>query len=119
MSAPLDKRGMLDHIGRTRNVMSGFPVTAKEYIESEASNQVIVWATSQTIFRDDVKDDGISQQEWVYQGEYVFMLTMDETGEKITRTIEFLDSKATDRGLRPLMKRANENRDKRLATEGK
>jgi hypothetical protein len=111
----LDKQGMNSHLKDIRNILAGFPVTAKEYVENESSNQVTVWATSQTIFRDDVKDDGISQKEWVYEGEYIFMLWMDETGEKITRVVEFLDSKATDDKLRPLMKRARENRKKRTA----
>ncbi|KAL9083962.1 MAG: hypothetical protein Q9165_008305 [Trypethelium subeluteriae] len=119
MTSQLDKQAMLGHIGRLRNVLSGFPVTVKEYIESEGSNQVTVWATAQPSFRDDVKDNEIPQQDWVYQGEYVFMLTMDETGEKITRTVEFLDSKATDGELGPLMRRANENRENRLAAGGK
>lgn len=116
---PFDKQGMLDHIGHLRNIMTGFPVTAKEYIESESGNQVTVWATSQTIFRDDVRDDGISKKEWEYEGEYIFLLSMDETGEKIVRTVEFLDSKGTVDKLGALMKRANENREKRLVAEGK
>lgn len=36
------------------------------------------------------------------------MLWMDETGDKIVSNVEFLDSKATGYGLRPLLKRANE-----------
>jgi len=99
--------------------MTGFPVTGKEYIESESANQVTVWATSRTIFRDDVKDDGIGEEEWVYEGEYIFMLWMDESGEKIVRTVEFLDSKGTVEKLGALMKRANDNRDKRAVGEGK
>lgn len=116
---PFDKRGMLEHLDRLRDVMTGFPVTAKEYIESESGNQVTVWATSQTIFREDVKDEGISPEEWVYEGEYIFLLSMDETGEKIVRTVEFLDSKGTDDKLRALMKRARENGEKKLAAERK
>ena len=116
---PFDKQGKLQHITRLRSIMTGFPVTAKEYIESESSNRVTVWATSQTKFRDDVKDDGISQQQWVYEGEYIFIFTMDETGEKIVRTIEFLDSKKTTDELYALTKRARENRDNRLAAERK
>jgi hypothetical protein len=55
----------------------------------------------------------------VYEGEYILILSMDKTGEKIIRTIEFLDSKRTDDKLRPLMQRANKNRANRLAAEGK
>jgi len=116
---PFNKQGFLEHSTRLRSVMTGFPVTGKEYIESESANQVTVWATSRTIFRDDVKDDGIGEEEWVYEGEYIFMLWMDESGEKIVRTVEFLDSKGTVEKLGALMKRANDNRDKRAVGEGK
>lgn len=90
--------------------MTGFPVFAKEYIDSESSNSVTVWATSRTIFREDAKDTSIAN--WDYEGEYIFLFTFDASGEKIVRTIEFLDSKVTADGLMVLMKRARENRAK-------
>lgn len=40
------------------------------------------------------------------------MLTMDETGEKITKANEFLDSKGTDLKLWPLVTRALGNLQK-------
>jgi hypothetical protein len=112
---PFDKPGMLEYSSRLRNIMSGFPVVAKEYIESD--NGVTVWATSHAIFHDHVKDDGISAQQWEYEGEYVIILTMDATGERIVRTIEFLDSKGTADKLMPLIKRANENRERKSTAE--
>ncbi|KAK9310979.1 hypothetical protein V1522DRAFT_432606 [Lipomyces starkeyi] len=90
--------------------MTGFPVTAKEYFDSESSNSVTVWATSRAVFRDDVKDASIP--DWVYEGEYVFIFTFASTGEKIVRTVEFLDSKATADKLMVMMKRARENKDR-------
>ena len=96
--------------------MTGFPVTAKEYTESESCNQVTVWATSKAIFRDDVKDD---EEEWEYEGEYVFMFWMDGSGERIERTVEFLDSLGTRERLMKLMRRAEENRERRVGREGK
>jgi hypothetical protein len=111
---PFDKPGFLAYSGSLHEIMTGFPVYAKEYIESENENQVTVWTTSKTEFREDVKDDGILAEEWVYEGEYVFMFWMDESGQKIIRTVEFLDSEGTNKVLRPLMKRAKENRAKRL-----
>jgi hypothetical protein len=113
-----DKQGFLEHIGHLSHIMTGFPVTGKQYIETASPNGVTVWATGQAKFRDDVKDDGIPEEEWEYTGEYVFMLSMDEAGEKVVRTVEFLDSKATDEKLRPLMKRARQNRERRLEPEG-
>lgn len=85
--------------------MSGFPVVAKEYLESESGNSVVVWATSKTQFRDAAKRD---EEDWDYEGEYVFFLKMDTSGERIVRVVEILDSLKTDRDLRPLMRRARE-----------
>ncbi|KLJ07302.1 hypothetical protein EMPG_17206 [Blastomyces silverae] len=91
-----------------------FPVTVKEYMESESSNQVTVWASSRAMFRDEVKDDGVSEAEWAYEGEYVFLLWMDETGEKLVKSVEFLDSQKTVK-LLELMQRAAANKAKKNA----
>lgn len=72
---------------------------------------MVVWATSETKFFDAVKDSGLSDEEWIYRGEYMFILSMDESQEKIKRVVEFLDSKATER-LRGLIKRAKDNKQK-------
>lgn len=107
---PFTKQEFIDYSGRLRRIMTGFPVYGNEYIESDVANQVTVWATSRTQFREEVMDidESKGKGEWDFEGEYVFMFWMDESGEKIRRTVEFLDSKGTEYGLRPLMKRANE-----------
>lgn len=101
----LTKESFLEHNQNMRKIMSGFPVHGKEYIESEVANTVVVWATSRTEFKDEVQREG---EDWDYEGEYVFMLEMDATGEKIVRCVEFLDSLKTQNGLRPLAKKAKE-----------
>jgi hypothetical protein len=112
---PFTKAGFIAHSSTLREIMTGFPVIGKEYLECESRNQVTVWATSRTEFREDVKDgDSLAAVDWVYEGEYVFMFWMDESGEKIVRTVEFLDSEGTNKVLRPLMKRARDNREKRI-----
>ncbi|KAI9711283.1 MAG: hypothetical protein M1820_002270 [Bogoriella megaspora] len=107
--APKNKQAMLDHWVKLKEILTGFPVAIKEYVESESSNAVTVWATSQTKFREEAKDDGVAAEEWDYRGEYIFVFYMDETGGKVVRVMEFLDSKATDDKLRPLVKRARGN----------
>ncbi|KAK2777674.1 hypothetical protein FQN53_002125 [Emmonsiellopsis sp. PD_33] len=109
-----DKQGTLASIARLRSVLTRFPLTAKEYIESEGSNQVVVWATSRLVFREDLTDDG---EKWEQEGEYVFMFTLDESGEKIVRNVEFLDSIKVGE-LFGLIKRAEENKEKREAQGG-
>lgn len=81
---------------------------------------VVVWATGKPQFREEAKDyEVFSKKQWDYVGEFVFMLSMDETGEKIKRIDEFVDTKGTELKLWPLAMRALDNMGKRrLASEG-
>lgn len=113
---PLDNNAFAAHISSLTLVLRNFPVYPKEIIENERANQVVVWATSETRFHDEVMDGGIAAEEWKYRGEYIFILSMDESGERIERVVEFVDSKGTDR-LRVLMARAKKNREVRAALQ--
>ncbi|KAL4940222.1 hypothetical protein BDV06DRAFT_224276 [Aspergillus oleicola] len=108
---PFDRAGFLGHVGGLSGVMTAFPVYADEYIESADGKTVIVRATSKTQFREEVKDEGLKAEEWEYGGEYVFFFEMDESGSKIVKCIEFLDSHASVK-LLGLVKRAKENLEK-------
>jgi hypothetical protein len=108
---PQDNATFASHLSHISEVMSGFPVTAREMIDSENEKAVTIWATSNAQFLPELKDQGLTAAEWTFQGEYIFVLHMDDSGRKIKRVLEFVDSKATDR-LRALMARAKENRGK-------
>jgi len=99
------------HTSSLQNIMIGFPVTIIETIESEKGNQVVMWVTADALFREEVKDKEILEEEWKYRGEYVFMFTMDASEEKVVKVVEFLDSKKTEE-LRVLIKRAVRNKTK-------
>lgn len=73
-----------------------------------------MWATGKPQFREEVKDfEVFSKEQWEeYVGEFIFMLTMDEAGEKIIKVNEFIDSKGTDQKLWPLAARAIGNLQK-------
>ncbi|KAJ5173166.1 hypothetical protein N7492_005759 [Penicillium capsulatum] len=104
----MDATAFANHLGNLREILSGFPVYPKEIFENEALGQVTIWATSETIFHPEAKGSDPSSEEWQFRGEYIFILTMDETREKVVQIIEFLDSKATER-LRGLMATARKN----------
>ena len=108
---PKDNAAFGEHISRLREVMPKFPVIAKEVMEDERKNVAIVHAVSQAYFYDAVKDDGIPPDDWTYQGEYIFVLTMTEAGDKVEKVVEFVDSKGTER-LLGLIKRARANKEK-------
>lgn len=75
---------------------------------------VVVWATGRPQFREELKDyDEFSKAEWDYVGEFVYMLTMDETVDKIVKANEFIDSKGTDLKLWHLSIRAMTNLQKK------
>ncbi|KAF2111091.1 hypothetical protein BDV96DRAFT_603227 [Lophiotrema nucula] len=114
---PKTNEAFAAHLINLRKVLNHFPVTAKpgEIHVNPTKRQVVVWATAVPEFKDEVKG-GIENKEWEYQGEYVFMLDMDEEG-KITRIMEFLDSKATTR-LLGLMEKARENLARYSGEEG-
>ncbi|KAF2100234.1 hypothetical protein NA57DRAFT_73844 [Rhizodiscina lignyota] len=113
---PRDNAQFAAHVAGLKSVMKGFPVHAKEVFESEKEKRVVVWATSQAMFHDELKDSSFTEEEWDYRGEYIFMFHMDASGEKIEKVFEFLDSKGTER-LRKLIARARENRAKLGKTE--
>ena len=98
------------HCDGLKKFVIGIPVTPKEIFEHPSSNQVTVWATSETIFRDEVIDD---QVEWSYLGEYIFVFTLNEQGDKIERIVEFLDSNKVV-AAKTLLERAQTNLNKKF-----
>lgn len=84
-----------------------WPQTPAEMCKLTLDLVVVVWATGSPQWREEVKDYAMfTEEQWIYVGEFVFMLTMDEKGEKITKIVEFVDSKGTDNKITPLMMRA-------------
>lgn len=78
---------------------------------------VVVWCEGQPQFREELKDyEAFPKEEWDYVGEFVFMLTFNEAGDKITKVLEFLDSKGTDHRLWPLAMKATEKLPKTQQT---
>jgi hypothetical protein len=77
-------------------------------MEDEKQNRVVVWATGIVTWQEAAKDPGLTEEEWEFHGEYMFILSMDESGEKIERVVEFVDSKEAER-LWMLAMRARKN----------
>ena len=116
MGPPRDNATFAAHLATLREVLSGFPVTPQEIFDSANENTVTVWATGDAIFHEELKDDGLSAEEWKYRGEYIFIFQMDSTGRRVQRIVEFLDSKATEH-LRELMVRARGNRERLMGSK--
>lgn len=105
---PMSPKAFASHLDKLQEVLAEFPVFPKEIFDNEEKGQVTIWATSKAKFKEECKDDGLTEEEWAYEGEYIFIFTLDETKERIVDIVEFLDSKGTER-LRELMVRARKN----------
>jgi hypothetical protein len=107
MSPSMNNEQWAAHAQSLKAILSSFPVEAKEIFAQEGSNHITIWATSDARFRDDVKDEE-SGLDWSYYGEYIFVLQLNQAGDKIQRIVEFLDSKKViDLGLVRARARAN------------
>ncbi|CAH0050744.1 unnamed protein product [Clonostachys solani] len=104
MSGTRTKETFASHLKHLAGVLESFPVSIKQTWVNPSLNQVTVWAVSETKFHEHVKDND-DEEEWKFHGEYIFILDMDETGQKVKHVFEFLDSKATE-NLRLLAARA-------------
>jgi hypothetical protein len=111
-----NKTEIAELISALHGVMRGFSVSIKEAIDSESSNKVVIWATSEALFREEAKDAGAPEEAWKYTGEYVLIFTTDDSGERITRLVEFVDTKGTDR-MMELVVRAMKNMEERKKDE--
>lgn len=105
---PLDNATYQASLLRFKDIISGFEITNKEVMEDDKQNRIMIWASARTIWYPAAKDPGITEEEWDFRTEYVFILSMDESQEKIVKVVEFVDSKATEQ-WRQLVARAMEN----------
>jgi len=101
------RAAFLAHIQSLQVAMHGFPVYPKAWVEDPGQNAVWCWADSRTMWKDEAMDGG--KEEWVYEGEYVFMLYFDESGEKIVKVVEMLDSWGSKEKMFALWDRAKAN----------
>ncbi|KAF4499964.1 hypothetical protein FAGAP_3846 [Fusarium agapanthi] len=90
----MDRHGLIARLNQVREAMSSFPVTIKQMWPNPSLRQVLVWTKSETNFQRQLRDS--DDEEWTKRREYMFLMAMDETGEKITDVLELVDSKATE-----------------------
>jgi len=94
---PFSREAFAEHINKLSEVLSKFPVVPTQIWVNEADRQVTMWCTGEATFRDEVRDDGLCEEEWLYHGEYIFILEMNDSGDKVESIVEFLDSKESER----------------------
>ncbi|KAH6685792.1 hypothetical protein F5X68DRAFT_276570 [Plectosphaerella plurivora] len=90
----LGRDKFLGHFGSLRPIVDKFDVTILETWPNEAGRTVTLRATNAPHFKDSIKRPEDADDEWTFLGEYLFVFTMDESGEKIVKALEFVDSAA-------------------------
>ncbi|KAH7259227.1 uncharacterized protein BKA55DRAFT_562235, partial [Fusarium redolens] len=95
LPGPMDRHGLIARLQHVGEVMSSFTVTIKQTWPNPSLRQVLVWAGSESNFHRHLRDSD-DDEEWTKRGEYMFLMTTDESGERIMDVLEFVDSKATE-----------------------
>jgi hypothetical protein len=113
---PMDYDTWATRIGNVRALLKAYPVTIKTMIDcGDAENKVVIHATGQAQFKDEVMDDGMPKEEWVNNGEYMVIFTLN-ADMKLDAILEFTDSKSVDR-FAELMQRAGGNLRKKMGKQ--
>ena len=89
----LDRDACISRVSAIKEVMSTFPVTIINSWPNPSLRQILVWAKSEAHFHEQLKDGDTN--EWDLKGEYMFLMTTDESGMTVEHILEFVDSKAT------------------------
>jgi ketosteroid isomerase-like protein len=110
---PMDFETWVTRMGGVCALLKAYPITVTTLIDcGDAENKVVIHATAQAQFKDEVKDDGMTKEEWVNNGEYIVIFTMNADA-KLDAVLEFTDSKAVDRFV-GLMQKAGGNMRKKM-----
>jgi ketosteroid isomerase-like protein len=95
-------------LDQTRTTLRAYDITIKTTIDcGDAENKVVFWTTGKAHFKDELMDDGLSEDEWQYTGEYMTVFTFSDGG-KVEALFEFIDSKGFEK-VSPLIQRARKN----------
>jgi hypothetical protein len=113
---PMDYATWATRMGKVGSLLKAYPITVTKMIDcGDAENKVVIHATGQAQFKDEVMDNGMPKEEWVNNGEYIVIFTMNADG-KLDAVFEFADSKSVDRFV-GLMQRAGGNLQKSMGKQ--
>lgn len=116
LPGPYNRDQFLAHLEALHSMVRSSPMRIKETWPNPYLRQVLIWAEAEAEFHDFIKEsaaeEGDPAVDWYFRGEYMWLLTMDETGGKVREVLEFVDSKAGD-GMRSLMNIATRQIKKR------
>jgi len=116
LPAPMDYDTWSTRMGNVRALLKAYPIIVKTMIDcGDAENKVVIHATGQAQFKDEVMDDGIPNKDWVNNGEYIVIFTMNADA-KLDAVLEFADSKSVDR-FAGMMQRASGNLQKLMGRQ--
>lgn len=97
-TSPYTRAQFATHILGLRRFLSSFPVHSRQVWPNPTKRQVLIWAQSEANFHEFVKGFGEpdSSVSWTFKGEYMWLLTMNNKGNKVKQVLEFLDSKGAE-----------------------
>ncbi|KAH8169094.1 snoaL-like domain-containing protein [Sarocladium implicatum] len=90
---PIGKQAFIERFAGISPVLTGIVMKPVQSWANDQTRTVTIHATGAPTFRDTIKAEEDVKDEWDFSGEYMFVFTMDESGEKIVKTFEFVEGK--------------------------
>ncbi|KFA81699.1 hypothetical protein S40288_08090 [Stachybotrys chartarum IBT 40288] len=110
LPGPYNREQYAAHITSLRGFLRSFPVRFRRVWPNTTQRQVLIWAESEAEFLDSIKETA-TQEDWTFHGEYMWLLTMNESGDKVKQVLEFLDSKKAEQMRALIFKAIDKKKD--------
>jgi hypothetical protein len=100
LPSPLTNDAYAEHVANLRNAFSLFHVRPKPneiHVDVEGK-KVTMWSVGSAHIKEELRDDSEPADWWEDdKGEYIHHFTFDESGDKLLRSVEFMDSARTEK----------------------
>ncbi|RKK66510.1 hypothetical protein BFJ69_g15342 [Fusarium oxysporum] len=94
VESPIRRDAFIPMLCNLKAVTSHYSLRIKKAWANEAAGQVAVWVGGEGDLHPHIKQN--TSEDYVFDREYIFILEMDSTGEKVQKAFEFVDTKATE-----------------------
>ncbi|KAM5370888.1 hypothetical protein ACJZ2D_008321 [Fusarium nematophilum] len=94
VESPISRDAFVPMACNLQAVISRFSFRIKQAWPNEAEGRVTVWAEGEGDLRPHIKQS--SGEDYSLKREYMFVLEMDSSGEKVEKALEFVDTKLTE-----------------------
>jgi hypothetical protein len=97
LGPPVDRDALIGRFTGLRSIATGVEITINQAWPNDAAHTITLQTTNTPHFKDIVKRPEDVEGEWDFSIQCMFVLTMDESGEKMVKSIEFVEGPTTEK----------------------